>query len=96
MRTYEFKFKDGRLFTGAVDKNGTEIYDGDRVIASNEFQEVYSEKGTVRYMPERAKFAVFYDTPDVGGRSNAVDGNNYNWDDFFELDEIAVFEEGLS
>ena len=88
----DFKFRDGRLFTGALDKNGAEIYDGDRVRVSDDWQQFKDEKGTVRYIPERALFAVFYDKRDLSGYSDK-DGVNYNWDGFDDVSVITVIKE---
>jgi len=88
-----YKFKDGRLFIGVLDKNGSEVYDGDRVMVSGDWQMVKNATGTVRYISERAMFAVYYDTPDLNGKSCADDGVNYNWDSFDDLDEIVVISE---
>jgi len=90
MTTYEFKFKDGRLFTGYVDKNGNEIHDGDRVEASDAWLEIKAEKGSVQYIPDRALFAVYFDTPDLTGKSVGENGENWNWEGFGDLDEIAL------
>jgi hypothetical protein len=92
----QFKFKDGRLFTGALDKNGNEIYDDDRVTVNSDWHGLKDEKGTVKYIPERALFAVFFDKPDAGGASVGADGKDYNWHGFDDLDDITVLTEAAA
>ena len=90
----DFKVKDGRLFTGILDKNGSEVYDGDRVmVIKGAWQKIINKTGTVQYIPNRALFAVFYDAPDIGKRDKVRAGVNYNWDDFNDIEEISLISE---
>lgn len=92
-KSFNSKFKDGRMFTGCFDKNGKEIYDCDRVEVSSAWHKFSGEKGTVQYVPESAAFGIFYDTPDLNGSSLGADGKNNNWDEFGEFDEIVLISE---
>jgi len=86
-----YKFKDGKIFTGIVGKDDGEVYDGDRVMVSGDWQGIKNATGVVRYIPERALFTVYFDEPDVGGLCENIDGVNYNWCGVEDLDEVILF-----
>jgi len=78
MSEFQYKFKDGKFFTGMHDISGTEIYDGDRVVVSSDWKGISDVLGTVRFLPNRAIFVVYYDKPPRDEKSHRY-GKSIHW-----------------